>query len=74
MIPVCVLGSDHNQFKATVTCASPALINVEFPPPTQSEDAASKDKDLKKPKREQQKEAEDLVTQEVQKTIMEREG
>ncbi|KYO45927.1 LIM and calponin-like proteiny domains-containing protein 1 isoform C [Alligator mississippiensis] len=60
-------GSDHNQFKATVTCASPALINVEFPPPTQSEDAASKDKDLKKPKREQQKEAEDLVTQEMGK-------
>uniref|UniRef100_A0A7M4EPA7 LIM and calponin homology domains 1 n=1 Tax=Crocodylus porosus TaxID=8502 RepID=A0A7M4EPA7_CROPO len=60
-------GSDYNQFKATVTCASPAMISVEFPPPTQSEDAASKDKDLKKPKREQQKEAEDLVTQEMGK-------
>ncbi|XP_025067208.1 LIM and calponin homology domains-containing protein 1 isoform X9 [Alligator sinensis] len=60
-------GSDHNQFKATVTCASPALINVEFPPPTQFEDAASKDKDLKKPERKQQKEAEDLVTQEMGK-------
>ncbi|XP_019381589.1 PREDICTED: LIM and calponin homology domains-containing protein 1 isoform X5 [Gavialis gangeticus] len=60
-------GSDHNQFKATVTCASPAMMSVEFPPPTQSEDAASKDKDLKKPEREQQKEAEDLVTREMGK-------
>ncbi|KAM9143049.1 LIM and calponin homology domains-containing protein 1 isoform 1-T1 [Pangshura tecta] len=56
---------EQKQFKTTVTCARPAVPSVEFPPSTHSEEAASKDKDLKKPETEQQKEAEVLVTEKV---------
>ncbi|XP_074807601.1 LIM and calponin homology domains-containing protein 1 isoform X3 [Natator depressus] len=58
-------GAEQKQFKTTVTCARPAVPSVEFPLSTHSEEAASKDKDLKKPETEQQKEAEILVTQKV---------
>ncbi|XP_043369860.1 LIM and calponin homology domains-containing protein 1 isoform X11 [Dermochelys coriacea] len=61
-------GAEQKQFKTTVTCAHPAVSTVEFPLSTHSEEAASKDKDLKKPETEQQKEAEILVTQKVVKS------
>ncbi|XP_048704442.1 LIM and calponin homology domains-containing protein 1 isoform X8 [Caretta caretta] len=61
-------GAEQKQFKTTVTCARPAVPSVEFPLSTHSEEAASKDKDLKKPETEQQKEAEILVTQKVVKS------
>ncbi|XP_077672296.1 LIM and calponin homology domains-containing protein 1 [Eretmochelys imbricata] len=59
---------EQKQFKTTVTCTRPAVPSVEFPLSTHSEEAASKDKDLKKPETEQQKEAEILVTQKVVKS------
>ncbi|EMP26720.1 LIM and calponin like proteiny domains-containing protein 1, partial [Chelonia mydas] len=61
-------GAEQKQFKTTVTCARPAVPSMEFPLSTHSEEAASKDKDLKKPETEQQKEAEILVTQKVVKS------
>ncbi|XP_073198272.1 LIM and calponin homology domains-containing protein 1 isoform X10 [Lepidochelys kempii] len=61
-------GAEQKQFKTTVTCARPAVPSVEFPLSTHSEEAASKDKDLKKSETEQQKEAEILVTQKVVKS------
>ncbi|XP_074922598.1 LIM and calponin homology domains-containing protein 1 isoform X2 [Chelonoidis abingdonii] len=61
-------AAEQKQFKTTVTCACPAVPSVEFPPSTHSEEAASKDKDLKKPETEQQKEAEVLVTEKVVKS------
>ncbi|XP_067387276.1 LIM and calponin homology domains-containing protein 1 isoform X12 [Emydura macquarii macquarii] len=61
-------ASEQKQFKTTVTCARPAVSSMEFPPSTHSEEVDSKDKDLKKPETEQQKEAEVLVTQKVVKS------
>ncbi|KAM7168405.1 LOW QUALITY PROTEIN: LIM and calponin homology domains-containing protein 1 [Macrochelys suwanniensis] len=61
-------AAEQKQFKTTVTCARPTVSSMEFPPSTYSEEAASKDKDLKKPETEQQKEAEILVTQKVVKS------
>ncbi|XP_050803357.1 LIM and calponin homology domains-containing protein 1 isoform X9 [Gopherus flavomarginatus] len=61
-------AAEQKQFKTTVTCARPAVPSMEFPPSTHSEEAASKDKDLKKPETEQQKEAEILVTEKVVKS------
>uniref|UniRef100_A0A8C3IRF1 LIM and calponin homology domains 1 n=1 Tax=Chrysemys picta bellii TaxID=8478 RepID=A0A8C3IRF1_CHRPI len=61
-------AAEQKQFKTTVTCARPAVPSVEFPPSTYSEEAASKDKDLKKPETQQQKEAEVLVTEKVVKS------
>ncbi|XP_053885179.1 LIM and calponin homology domains-containing protein 1 isoform X19 [Malaclemys terrapin pileata] len=61
-------AAEQKQFKTTVTCARPAVPSVEFPPSTHSEEAASKDKDLKKPETQQQKEAEVLVTEKVVKS------
>ncbi|KAG6930085.1 LIM and calponin homology domains 1 [Chelydra serpentina] len=61
-------AAEQKQFKTTVTCARPTVSRMEFPPSTYSEEAASKDKDLKKPEIEQQKEAEILVTQKVVKS------
>ncbi|XP_039396326.1 LIM and calponin homology domains-containing protein 1 isoform X3 [Mauremys reevesii] len=61
-------AAEQKQFKTTVTCARPAVPSVKFPPSTHSEEAASKDKDLKKPETEQQKEAAVLVTEKVVKS------
>ncbi|XP_034627843.1 LIM and calponin homology domains-containing protein 1 isoform X13 [Trachemys scripta elegans] len=61
-------AAEQKQFKTTVTCARPAVPSVEFPPSTHSEEEASKDKDLKKPETQQQKEAEVLVTEKVVKS------
>uniref|UniRef100_A0A8C3TD97 LIM and calponin homology domains 1 n=1 Tax=Chelydra serpentina TaxID=8475 RepID=A0A8C3TD97_CHESE len=61
-------AAEQKQFKTTVTCARPTVSRMAFPPSTYSEEAASKDKDLKKPEIEQQKEAEILVTQKVVKS------
>uniref|UniRef100_A0A452IW71 Uncharacterized protein n=1 Tax=Gopherus agassizii TaxID=38772 RepID=A0A452IW71_9SAUR len=61
-------AAEQKQFKTTVTCAHPVVPSMEFPPSTHSEEAASKDKDLKKPETEQQKEAEVLVTEKVVKS------
>ncbi|XP_044874617.1 LIM and calponin homology domains-containing protein 1 isoform X2 [Mauremys mutica] len=61
-------AAEQKQFKTTVTCARPAVPSMEFSPSTHSEEAASKDKDLKKPETEQQKEAAVLVTEKVVKS------
>uniref|UniRef100_A0A8B9YZ65 LIM and calponin homology domains 1 n=1 Tax=Buteo japonicus TaxID=224669 RepID=A0A8B9YZ65_9AVES len=61
-------GSDQKQFKSTAACASPVVKRLEFlPSPVPSEEAASSEKDVKKPEMEQQKEAELPATPEVMK-------
>lgn len=63
---MCGLGSDQKQFKSTAACASPVVKRLEFlPSPVSSEEAASCEKDVKKPETEQQKEAELPATPEV---------
>ncbi|NXQ90943.1 LIMC1 protein, partial [Nyctibius grandis] len=59
---------DQKQFKSTASCASPVVKRLEFlPSPVPSEEAASSEKDVKKPEMEQQKEAELPATLEVVK-------
>ncbi|XP_076192289.1 LIM and calponin homology domains-containing protein 1 isoform X3 [Aptenodytes patagonicus] len=75
--PVCPCpGSDQNQFKSTAACASPVVKRLEFlPSPFPSEEAASSEKDVKKPEMEQQKEAELPAAPEVMKPkALEQEG
>ncbi|XP_009330713.1 PREDICTED: LIM and calponin homology domains-containing protein 1 isoform X2 [Pygoscelis adeliae] len=75
--PVCPSpGSDQKQFKSTAACASPVVKRLEFlPSPFPSEEAASSEKDVKKPEMEQQKEAELPATPEVMKPkALEQEG
>ncbi|XP_075276867.1 LIM and calponin homology domains-containing protein 1 isoform X1 [Opisthocomus hoazin] len=75
--PVCPSpGSDQKQFKSTAACASPVVKRLEFlPSPVPSEEAASSEKDVKKPEMEQQKEAELPATPEVMKPkVLEQEG
>ncbi|XP_055652691.1 LIM and calponin homology domains-containing protein 1 [Falco peregrinus] len=69
-------GSDQKQFKATAACASPVVKRLEFfPSPVPSDEAASSEKDVKKPEMEQQKEAELPVVPEVMKPkALEQEG
>ncbi|XP_009862911.1 PREDICTED: LIM and calponin homology domains-containing protein 1 [Apaloderma vittatum] len=69
-------GSDQKQFKSTAACASPVVKRLEFlPAPVPSEEAASSEKDVKKPEKEQQKEAELPATPEVMKPeALEQEG
>ncbi|KAM6132904.1 LIM and calponin homology domains-containing protein 1 [Pterocles gutturalis] len=69
-------GSDQKQFKSTAACASPVVKRLEFlPSPVPSEEAASNEKDVKKPEMEQQKEAEFPTTPEVMKPkALEQEG
>ncbi|NWY50081.1 LIMC1 protein, partial [Chionis minor] len=68
--------SDQKQFKSTAACASPVVKRLEFlPSPVPSEEAASNEKDVKKPDMEQQKEAELPATLEVMKPkALEQEG
>ncbi|NWH24160.1 LIMC1 protein, partial [Grus americana] len=65
-----------SQFKSTAACASPVVKRLEFlPSPVSSEEAASCEKDVKKPETEQQKEAELPATPEVVKPkALEQEG
>ncbi|NXF41345.1 LIMC1 protein, partial [Nyctibius bracteatus] len=65
-----------SQFKSTTSCASPVVKRLEFlPSPVPSEEAASGEKDVKKPEMEQQKEAELPATLEVVKPkALEKEG
>lgn len=71
---MCGLGSDQKQFKSTAACASPVVKRLEFlPSPFPSEEAASSEKDVKKPEMEQQKEAELPATPEVHMGKKERE-
>ncbi|KAM6313626.1 LIM and calponin homology domains-containing protein 1 [Aegotheles albertisi] len=75
--PVCQSpGSDQKQFKSTAACASPVVKRLEFlPSPVPSEEAASSEKDVKKPEMEQQKGAELPATPEVMKPkTLEHEG
>ncbi|NWI34648.1 LIMC1 protein, partial [Sula dactylatra] len=67
---------DQKQFKSTAACASPVVKRLEFlPSPVPSEEAASSEKDVKKPEMEQQKEAELPATPEVMKPkALEQEG
>ncbi|XP_054238786.1 LIM and calponin homology domains-containing protein 1 [Indicator indicator] len=69
-------GSDQKQFKSTAACASPVVKRLEFlPSPVPSEETASSEKDVKKPEREQQKEAEVPATPEGMKPkALEQEG
>ncbi|XP_059674229.1 LIM and calponin homology domains-containing protein 1 [Gavia stellata] len=69
-------GSDQKQFKSTAACASPVVKRLEFlPSPVPSEEAASSEKDVKKPEMKQQKEAELRATPEVMKPkALEQEG
>ncbi|XP_065491009.1 LIM and calponin homology domains-containing protein 1 isoform X5 [Caloenas nicobarica] len=56
-------GSDQKQFKSSAACVSPVVKRLEFlPSPIPSEEAASNEKDVKKPEMEQQKEAELTAT------------
>ncbi|NXN12103.1 LIMC1 protein, partial [Indicator maculatus] len=73
---LCGLGSDQKQFKSTAACASPVVKRLEFlPSPVPSEETASSEKDVKKPEREQQKEAEVPATPEGMKPkALEQEG
>ncbi|NXE75886.1 LIMC1 protein, partial [Cochlearius cochlearius] len=65
-----------SQFKSTAACASPVVKKLEFlPSPVPSEEAASSEKDVKKPEMEQQKEAELPAVPEVMKPkALEQEG
>ncbi|NXO59273.1 LIMC1 protein, partial [Aramus guarauna] len=73
--PACP-SPDQKQFKSTAACASPVVKRLEFlPSPVSSEEAASSEKDAKKPETEQQKEAELPATPEVMKPkALEQEG
>ncbi|KFM08102.1 LIM and calponin homology domains-containing protein 1, partial [Aptenodytes forsteri] len=73
--PVCPCP-DQKQFKSTAACASPVVKRLEFlPSPFPSEEAASSEKDVKKPEMEQQKEAELPAAPEVMKPkALEQEG
>ncbi|NXJ35595.1 LIMC1 protein, partial [Ciconia maguari] len=73
--PACP-SPDQKQFKSTAACASPVVKRLEFlPSPVPSEEAASSEKDVKKPEMEQQKEAELPATPEVMKPkALEQEG
>ncbi|KFO10833.1 LIM and calponin homology domains-containing protein 1, partial [Balearica regulorum gibbericeps] len=73
--PACP-SPDQKQFKSTAACASPVVKRLEFlPSPVSSEQAASSEKDVKKPETEQQKEAELPATPEVVKPkALEQEG
>ncbi|NXM73367.1 LIMC1 protein, partial [Serilophus lunatus] len=63
------LCADQKQFKSPVACASPVVKRLEFlPSPVPSEEAASRNKDVKKAEMELEKEAEPLPTPEVMKT------
>ncbi|NXT57209.1 LIMC1 protein, partial [Pluvianellus socialis] len=66
----------QKQFKSTAACASPVVKRLEFlPSPVPSEEAASNEKDVKKPDMEQQKEVELPATPEVMKPkALEQEG
>ncbi|KFV07945.1 LIM and calponin homology domains-containing protein 1, partial [Tauraco erythrolophus] len=65
--PACP-SPDQKQFKSTAACASPVVKRLEFlPSPVPSVEAASSEKDVKKPETEQQKEAELPATLEVMK-------
>ncbi|KAF1471267.1 LIM and calponin homology domains-containing protein 1, partial [Eudyptula minor novaehollandiae] len=68
--------NNQKQFKSTAACASPVVKRLEFlPSPFPSEEAASSEKDVKKPEMEQQKEAELPATPEVMKPkALEQEG
>ncbi|XP_062431482.1 LIM and calponin homology domains-containing protein 1 isoform X4 [Rhea pennata] len=60
--------SDRKQFKSTAACASPTVTSLALPAsPVPLEEAASSEKDVKKPEKEQQKEARLPATQEVMK-------
>ncbi|XP_025933318.1 LIM and calponin homology domains-containing protein 1 [Apteryx rowi] len=60
--------SDQKQFKSTADRASPIVTSLELPAsPVPLEEAASSEKDVKKPEKEQQKEAQLPATQEVMK-------
>ncbi|NXL06404.1 LIMC1 protein, partial [Mesembrinibis cayennensis] len=65
-----------SQFKSTAACASPVVKRLEFlPSPVPSEEAASSEKNVKKPEMEQQKEAELPAAPEVMKPkAVEQEG
>ncbi|NXE44814.1 LIMC1 protein, partial [Casuarius casuarius] len=65
---MCGLVSDQKQFKSTAACASPVVTSLVLPAsPVPLEEAASSEKDVKKPEKEQQKEAQLPATQEVTK-------
>ncbi|KAM8808987.1 LIM and calponin homology domains-containing protein 1 [Eudromia elegans] len=68
--------SDQKQFESTAACASPVVTTLELPAsPVPLEEAASKEKDVKKPAKEPQKEAQLPATQEVMKPkVLEPEG
>ncbi|NWW98023.1 LIMC1 protein, partial [Caloenas nicobarica] len=60
--PACP-SPDQKQFKSSAACVSPVVKRLEFlPSPIPSEEAASNEKDVKKPEMEQQKEAELTAT------------
>uniref|UniRef100_A0A8C4JPK7 LIM and calponin homology domains 1 n=1 Tax=Dromaius novaehollandiae TaxID=8790 RepID=A0A8C4JPK7_DRONO len=62
------LVSDQKQFRSTAACASPVVTSLVLPAsPVPLEEAASSEKDVKKPEKEQQKEAQLPATQEVTK-------
>ncbi|NWQ72761.1 LIMC1 protein, partial [Columbina picui] len=69
-------SSDQKQFKSSAACVSPVVKRLEFlPSPVPSEEAASNEKDVKKPEMEQQKEAELTVTPVMMKPkTLEQEG
>ncbi|OPJ71061.1 LIM and calponin-like proteiny domains-containing protein 1 isoform D [Patagioenas fasciata monilis] len=69
-------GSDQKQFKSSAACVSPVVKRLEFlPSPVPSEEAASNEKDVKKPEMEQQKEAELTATPVMMKPkALEQEG
>ncbi|NXU23899.1 LIMC1 protein, partial [Thalassarche chlororhynchos] len=73
--PACP-SPDQKQFKSTAACASPVVKRLEFlPSPVPSEEAASSEKDVKKPEAEQQKEADLPATPEAMKPkALEQEG
>ncbi|NXI44356.1 LIMC1 protein, partial [Galbula dea] len=73
--PACV-SPDQKQFQSAAACASPIVKRLEFlPSPVSSEEAASSEKDVRKPEREHQKEAELPAIPEVMKPkVLEQEG
>nr|XP_009671713.1 PREDICTED: LIM and calponin homology domains-containing protein 1 isoform X3 [Struthio camelus australis] len=68
--------SDPTQFKSPAACSSPVVTSLEFPAsPVPVEEAASSEKDVKKPEKEEQKETELPASQEVRKPkVLEPEG
>ncbi|XP_010211354.1 PREDICTED: LIM and calponin homology domains-containing protein 1-like, partial [Tinamus guttatus] len=60
--------SDQKQSESTAACASPIVTTLELPAsPIPLEEAASSEKDAKKPEKDPQKEAQLPATQEVMK-------